>query len=436
MIDSKFADMKNTGGSRWGGAITAAQFIQRFVADKTPWAHLDIAGTGFDSPPDRHQQELGLGLGRAAAGSAGGGLLRAVSGARANDRTMTEILFYHLQGQKLEGVLPALLEKSLERGWTVIVQGASEERIEALDAHLWTYRDDGFLPHGTWREADAAAQPVLLTVNDGNPNAASVRFLIDGAPVPADAAAYQRIVLVFDGEDEDAVAAARAPGARPRPRASTATYWQPDEQGRWAKKAWRRGQWLSVLTATAANRLACRRHRDDAKSVLRDKRIGRPGECVLRRRAVSRIALVFAPPRSPRPPPAARTRFMPSRTSSEAGWFSKPVERIRQARLGDAPPSTTRMPQLSPRGPVAPDELVGADGRCSAPAAPAAPPRPQRPAPAAAADSAGRPPGRLHGRRPRARADAGRDTGLGQSGPGLPPQPRRSADHGRRSRSA
>ncbi len=49
MIDSKFADMKNTGGSRWGGAITAAQFIQRHVADNTPWAHLDIAGTAFDS---------------------------------------------------------------------------------------------------------------------------------------------------------------------------------------------------------------------------------------------------------------------------------------------------------------------------------------------------------------------------------------------------
>src|SRR6266581_952215 len=48
LIDSKFADMKNTGG-RWGGSITAAQFLQRFV-DKTPWAHLDIAGTGFSSP--------------------------------------------------------------------------------------------------------------------------------------------------------------------------------------------------------------------------------------------------------------------------------------------------------------------------------------------------------------------------------------------------
>ena len=44
---------------------------------------------------------------------------------------MTEILFYHLRGQKLEGVLPALLEKSLERGWKVVVQGSFEERIEA-----------------------------------------------------------------------------------------------------------------------------------------------------------------------------------------------------------------------------------------------------------------------------------------------------------------
>ena len=149
---------------------------------------------------------------------------------------MTEILFYHLQGQKLEGVLTPLLEKSLERGWKVIVQGASEERIEALDAHLWTYRDDGFLPHGTWREQDAAQQSVLLTVNDGNPNQANVRFLIDGAPVPADAGAYQRIVLLFNGEDEDAVLAARSQWTDAKAKGFEATYWQPDEQGRWAKK--------------------------------------------------------------------------------------------------------------------------------------------------------------------------------------------------------
>jgi DNA polymerase-3 subunit chi len=150
---------------------------------------------------------------------------------------MTEVLFYHLQRQKLENVLPALIEKSLERGWKVAVQGSSEERIDALDAHLWTYRDDGFLPHGTWREPEAAQQPVLLTVTDGNSNAATVRFLIDGAPMPPDPQSYQRIVLLFDGEDEEAVAAAREHWSAVKATGFDATYWQADEQGRWAKKA-------------------------------------------------------------------------------------------------------------------------------------------------------------------------------------------------------
>lgn len=150
---------------------------------------------------------------------------------------MTEILFYHLQGQKLEGVLPALLEKSLERGWKVVVQGSSEEHIEALDAHLWTYRDDGFLPHGTWREPEAAQQPVLFTLTESNPNGATVRFLIDGAPMPADPQNYQRVVLLFDGNDEEAVTAARAQWFTAKEKGLEATYWQADEQGRWAKKA-------------------------------------------------------------------------------------------------------------------------------------------------------------------------------------------------------
>jgi len=62
-IDSKFADMKNTGGSRWGGAITAAQFIKRFVDEKIPWAHLDIAGTGFDSRQNDINKSWGSGWG-------------------------------------------------------------------------------------------------------------------------------------------------------------------------------------------------------------------------------------------------------------------------------------------------------------------------------------------------------------------------------------
>ena len=149
---------------------------------------------------------------------------------------MTEILFYHLQRQPLERVLPALLEKSLERGWRVVVQTASEERAEALDAHLWTFRDDSFLPHGTFREPLAREQPILLTVNDDNPIGAEVRFLLDGTEVPADAAAYQRLVLIFDGEDPDAVAAARTRWGEAKAQGFDVTYWQTDEDGRWQRK--------------------------------------------------------------------------------------------------------------------------------------------------------------------------------------------------------
>src|SRR3954462_12728247 len=91
---------------------------------------------------------------------------------------MTEVLFYHLQNMTLETVLPPLLEKSLERGWRVVVQATSEERADSLDAHLWTYHDDSFLPHATWRVGDAQDQPIVLAIEQGNPNNANVRFLV------------------------------------------------------------------------------------------------------------------------------------------------------------------------------------------------------------------------------------------------------------------
>jgi len=61
MIDSKFADMKNTGG-RHGGSIAAAQFLQRFVGD-IPWAHLDIAGTAMGAPSTDINTSWGSGYG-------------------------------------------------------------------------------------------------------------------------------------------------------------------------------------------------------------------------------------------------------------------------------------------------------------------------------------------------------------------------------------
>jgi leucyl aminopeptidase len=62
MIDSKVADMKNTGG-KWGGSISAAQFLQRFIKDGTPWAHLDIAGTAMSSVDSEINRSWGSGFG-------------------------------------------------------------------------------------------------------------------------------------------------------------------------------------------------------------------------------------------------------------------------------------------------------------------------------------------------------------------------------------
>jgi DNA polymerase-3 subunit chi len=150
---------------------------------------------------------------------------------------MTEVLFYHLKEQTPEQVLPALLQKSLERGWRAVVQASSEERVEALDAHLWTWRDDSFLPHGTWRDAEAARQPIVLTLDDDNPNGAVVRFLIEGAAMPDNASAYQRVVMLFDGEDPDAVEAARVHWREAKSAGFEVTYWQADEKGGWRRHA-------------------------------------------------------------------------------------------------------------------------------------------------------------------------------------------------------
>jgi DNA polymerase-3 subunit chi len=150
--------------------------------------------------------------------------------------SVTEILFYHLQGQPLETVLPALLEKTLERGWRAVVQTTTEERLSALDDHLWTYRDDSFLPHGSDREANAERQPVLLTTGAANPNGAAIRFLLEGADLPEDMGSYKRLVVVFDGADDEARALARNQWRAVKAAGHDATYWQ-QERGRWVQKA-------------------------------------------------------------------------------------------------------------------------------------------------------------------------------------------------------
>ena len=149
---------------------------------------------------------------------------------------MTEVLFYHLEQRPLEQVLPILLEKTLERGWRAVVQTGSEERSEALSNVLWTWRDEGFLPHGTTRDGNPEHQPVWLTENDESPNGATVRFYVDGA-VLGDVSGLERAVYMFDGRDEQAVERARNEWKQITASDNEATYWQQDESGRWQKKA-------------------------------------------------------------------------------------------------------------------------------------------------------------------------------------------------------
>ena len=148
---------------------------------------------------------------------------------------MAEVLFYHLERRPLERVLPDLLTRSLERGWRALVTIGSDERLEALNAHLWTFDDASFLPHGTAADGNEAHQPVFLTTADENPNRASVRFLVDGAHTEK-FDGFERIVFLFDAGDEEAVSRARQAFRAAKGAGHDVTYWRQDEDGRWKKQ--------------------------------------------------------------------------------------------------------------------------------------------------------------------------------------------------------
>ena len=155
---------------------------------------------------------------------------------------MSEVLFFHLEGRGLEDTLPVLLERTRERDKKrAVVRVGNAERMEALDAHLWTYSEQTFLAHGTAAEGHASRQPIYLTTEDENPNNAEVLFMVDGA-VPEDWGAmrlgqYQRIVLMFDGRDENALNTARAQWRTCKAAGHDATYWKQSPEGKWEKQA-------------------------------------------------------------------------------------------------------------------------------------------------------------------------------------------------------
>lgn len=149
---------------------------------------------------------------------------------------MTEIGFYHLTRTKLDQALPKLLGRVLAQQGRAQVLCGDEERLRALDAALWTCQDPDWLPHGTKASGHAAMQPVWLTTEDAPaPNGARFLFLVDGAE-SAHLGDYDRVLDLFDGDDEDAVAAARQRWRAAKAAGHALAYWKQGPRG-WEKAA-------------------------------------------------------------------------------------------------------------------------------------------------------------------------------------------------------
>jgi DNA polymerase III subunit chi len=142
--------------------------------------------------------------------------------------------FYHLTASSVLEAVPPLLEKSLGRGWHVEVISPKPERLAAFDAHLWSYRDDGWLPHGTHGAGKEQRQPILLSGEHSKANAPAALVLLDGAET-SDLTDIERVMVVFDGRDEAALTQARAQWRSLQAEGHLLSYWQ-QENGAWVKK--------------------------------------------------------------------------------------------------------------------------------------------------------------------------------------------------------
>lgn len=146
--------------------------------------------------------------------------------------------FYHLTRAPLEVTLPMLLQKAQGAGWRVLVRGSDPQRIDWLDQKLWLGDEAAFLAHGVAGGPHDARQPILLTAQTGDAaNAAQCIMSIDGADVSAtEVERADRVCILFDGNDDAAVAHARTQWKSLTNAGCAAQYWS-EASGRWEKKA-------------------------------------------------------------------------------------------------------------------------------------------------------------------------------------------------------
>ncbi len=145
--------------------------------------------------------------------------------------------FYHLTASTVEQTVPLLLLRTLERGKRAQLRFPSAERLEAMNQHLWTFNDRGFLPHGGPKQGQASDQPIWLTCDVDNPNNAEYLFLLDGCP-PDAFEEFEMVALMFDARDDSAVAQARGHWKELKEIDDLKlSYWRQSPQGAWEKAA-------------------------------------------------------------------------------------------------------------------------------------------------------------------------------------------------------
>ena len=148
---------------------------------------------------------------------------------------MSEVRFHHLERRRVDQALPGLLELAAQEGRRVVVRASSDEMVAALNERLWTYDDASFLPHGAAGDGDPMTQPIFLTSEADNPNAATMLVRLSGAEAsPADDA-FDLIVFMFDGRDEAALTQARGEWRRLKDQERAISYWRETDEGGWEK---------------------------------------------------------------------------------------------------------------------------------------------------------------------------------------------------------
>ncbi|UWQ89336.1 DNA polymerase III subunit chi [Rhodobacteraceae bacterium M382] len=145
--------------------------------------------------------------------------------------------FYHLTRKPLDETLPLLLQKARQAGWRIAVRGTDPGYLDWLDEKLWQGPEDSFLPHGVAGGAHDALQPVLLTTGSDLANTPQCLMSVSGADVSTEEVqAMERVCILFDGFDQDAVQRARGQWKSLTGAGCAAQYWS-EESGRWEKKA-------------------------------------------------------------------------------------------------------------------------------------------------------------------------------------------------------